>query len=253
MSDPKVSCLTATHGRYSFLKEAITFFLDQDYPNKEMIILNNHEVPLIVDLPNIKVFNFPGHKTLGECRNTLVDLAFGDLVRTWDDDDIYLPWSIRQGVEGFLLAKEKGLTINAWKPVKSWSYRVDKNKIEPSGNAYEATWLVEAKFAREVKYRKGGGDEHKLLATALQETNSMIRGTVKPSEYSYAYRWGSSLCRISGTLNHPKMTVADRTTRWMRLNDDHGNGEPIKEVVEVNHYYDLFKEKAKEIEENDGR
>jgi hypothetical protein len=74
-NQPLVSCLTATYGRYSFLKEAISFFQDQDYPNKEMIILNNHPVPLVVELPNIKVFNFPGHRTLGECRNTLVDLT----------------------------------------------------------------------------------------------------------------------------------------------------------------------------------
>ena len=50
---PLVSCLTATAGRFSVLREAVACFLAQDYPEKELVILNNHPTPLVCDLPGV--------------------------------------------------------------------------------------------------------------------------------------------------------------------------------------------------------
>ena len=57
------------------------------------IILNNHPEPLKCDLPQVQIYNEPGYETLGDCRNRLLELASGEFVRTWDDDDLYMPWS----------------------------------------------------------------------------------------------------------------------------------------------------------------
>ena len=58
---------------------------------EELIILNNHPVPLICHLPQVTIINEPGYPSLGDCRNRLLELATGEYVRTWDDDDLYLP------------------------------------------------------------------------------------------------------------------------------------------------------------------
>jgi len=230
MTKKKVSCLTATYGRYAVLCEAVSCFAEQDYPEKELIILNNHEVPLVCDLPNVTVINEPGHKTLGDCRNRLLELATGDYVRTWDDDDLYLSWAISQGVENIGSAP-------AWKPLLSYGWRVDKDLIYLGGNKYEASWTVRADIAKKYGYLpKSGGNEHNCLEEGIGKEGGIAKGNVMPS---YVYRWGSGLCRISGSLDKNDLSLKrtiQRTERWMALNNNHGNGKPIM-LVDLSKYW----------------
>jgi len=53
MSNPLVSCLCCTYNRKEPLEEAIQCFVDQDYKNKELIILNDQEgITLKLDNPS---------------------------------------------------------------------------------------------------------------------------------------------------------------------------------------------------------
>ena len=230
---PLVSCLTATHGRFIFLQEAVSCFLQQDYKNKELIILNNHSVSLQCDLPQVRIYNEPGYPSLGDCRNRLLDLAKGDYVRTWDDDDLYMPWAISQGVE------QIG-NHPAWKPKYSWSWRVDRDQINLNGNKYEASWTTRSEVARRFGYLGlSGGNEHNSLEWGLKEVGGIASSPVKAS---YVYRWGSTLCRISGSLNKTDLTeetTRRRTERWQKLNNDTGDGNPI-EPVDLSGYWQKF-------------
>jgi hypothetical protein len=234
----KVSCLTATHGRYSVLEEAISCFLEQTYQDKELIILNNHPVPIVCDLPQVTVINGEHYKTLGDCRNRLLELATGHYVKTWDDDDLYLPWAISQGVESF----PDGADI--WQPEKSWSWHKSNKTIDFRGNVYEASWITLASSARDVGYLEGsGGNEHAPLKKLKR-----VRGKITPCEASYVYTWGTGLCHISGTLGH-KNGVEWRTERWKKRNNDHGSEEPIKKVS-LNHYWEMLQERACELDDH---
>src|SRR5687768_14508500 len=104
----------ATHGRYEKVCETLACFLDQDYPHRELVILNNHPVPLEYDHPLVRIYNEPKYPSLGHCRDRLLELARGEFVRTWDDDDLYLPWTLSQGV-GHI-----PVDAAAWKPARSW-------------------------------------------------------------------------------------------------------------------------------------
>jgi glycosyltransferase involved in cell wall biosynthesis len=215
------------------LTEAISCFLEQDYPNRELIILNNHPVPLVCDLPQVTVYNEPGYASLGDCRNRLLELANGKLVRTWDDDDLYMPWAISQGVENIGDAP-------AWKPYQSWGWRMDRDDVYLSGNTYEASWTTRTNVARRFGYLGlSGGNEHNSLEAGIKSLGGIVKGKVKPS---YVYRWGSGLCRISGSLDKNDLSeerVKARTERWMKMNDDTGNGKPI-EPVDMSQYWDRF-------------
>lgn len=240
----KVDCLTATHGRYTVLKEAITCFIQQDYKDKELTVLNTHEVPIVCNLPQVTIINQPGDMPLGACRNMMLNITHGELVRTWDDDDLYMPWAISQGVEylnGYV----------AWKPKYGWSWRVDRNEITLSGNKYEASWTVR----RETMERYGyimiaGGNEHNAIEGGLQRDYGGIqKGNVKPS---YVYRWGTGLCRISGSLNKNDLsedTTRKRTDRWLSLNDDHGDAKPI-ETVDLSKYWEMFDSEWEKVKHN---
>jgi len=231
-----VSCLTATHGRYKVLCEAVTCFVEQDYSDKELIILNNHPVPLVCDLPQVTIYNEPGYQTLGDCRNRLLELADGEFVRTWDDDDLYLPWAISQGVEHIC-------DDIAWKPLYSIGWRVDRDQLYLGGNAYEASWTVKTEIAKKFKYLSlSGGNEHNSLEIGIRKLGGIKKDDVQPS---YAYRWGSGLVRISGSLNKNDLseeTTIKRTNRWCSHNDDHGNESPIKLVSLVPYWERIEKE-----------
>ncbi|WP_159462607.1 glycosyltransferase [Caballeronia glebae] len=38
---PLISCIMPTYGRPAYVDEAVAMFLAQDYPNKELIIVNS--------------------------------------------------------------------------------------------------------------------------------------------------------------------------------------------------------------------
>lgn len=101
MSD-LVSCLTATFNRPILLGESIKCFLDQDYDNKELIVLNDQEgVHLTMEFcpSNIRIINHPQRfSSLGEKRNYLKKLGHGKYFLTWDDDDLYVPFRISESV-----------------------------------------------------------------------------------------------------------------------------------------------------------
>jgi len=83
-----------TYDRPELLEEAIYCFLQQTYPHKELIILNDRaEQTIIFDHPLVKVHNLKTRFTnTGEKRRHCASLATGDYLQFWDDDDIHLPW-----------------------------------------------------------------------------------------------------------------------------------------------------------------
>lgn len=93
---PLISCVMPTYGRPLYVNEAVAMFLRQDYPDRELIVLNDCPGQTYVcDLPQVRVVNRPErYPTLGEKRNGAIELARGELIAVWDDDDVYLPWRL---------------------------------------------------------------------------------------------------------------------------------------------------------------
>jgi glycosyltransferase involved in cell wall biosynthesis len=94
--NPLISCVMPTYGRPDYVDEAVRMFLDQDYENKELIILNDLAIQeYYCDLPAVKVINTKTRfKTLGDKRNACIEAARGEIIAVWDDDDLYLPWRL---------------------------------------------------------------------------------------------------------------------------------------------------------------
>ncbi|WP_391564936.1 glycosyltransferase [Allorhodopirellula solitaria] len=79
-------------------------FLAQDYPQKELIILNDCDGQIFrFDHPQVRVVNqSQRYATLGEKRNACIKLAEGEVIAVWDDDDVYLPWRFSDAVSEML-------------------------------------------------------------------------------------------------------------------------------------------------------
>lgn len=87
---PLVSCIMPTAGRLAFVPQAIAHFLRQDYPHKELIILDDGAEPaasLVPPHPAIRYIHMEHKASIGAKRNLACEMAGGDIIVHWDDDD----------------------------------------------------------------------------------------------------------------------------------------------------------------------
>ncbi len=102
---PLVSCIMPTANRRAFVPHAIQLFQAQDYPCRELVILDDGDDPvgdLIPDDPAIRYFRLSGRRTVGAKRNLACEYAAGDVIVHWDDDDYSAPWRITRQVAHLL-------------------------------------------------------------------------------------------------------------------------------------------------------
>jgi len=94
---PLVSCVMPTFDRRSFVPQSVHYFLRQDYPTKELIIVDDSP-ERVKDLlpadPRITYHRLDAKTVLGAKRNLACDLARGSIIIHWDDDD----WASRDRV-----------------------------------------------------------------------------------------------------------------------------------------------------------
>jgi Glycosyl transferase family 2/Methyltransferase domain len=102
--EPLVSCIMPTCDRRRFVGRAIRYFRDQDYPNRELVIIDDG-ADCVADLipadPRIRYVRLPERRTIGAKRNLACEHAHGELVVHWDDDDWSAPWRLGYQVEMF--------------------------------------------------------------------------------------------------------------------------------------------------------
>jgi hypothetical protein len=88
---PLVSCLMVTRNRPQLALRAVSSFLGQTYPNRELVIVDESETDWSPQLPEsdkIRWHHIPSGKgPLGKMRNLSLQLAAGSVVMQWDDDD----------------------------------------------------------------------------------------------------------------------------------------------------------------------
>lgn len=92
----KISCVTVTKGRLELLQKSVQCYINQTYPNKELVVLsqaeNNESIRewlMSLNRTDIIFAEAPSDTCLGEMRNTSIELAHGDIICQWDDDDLY--------------------------------------------------------------------------------------------------------------------------------------------------------------------
>ncbi len=91
-----------TADRRTFVPRAIAQFLAQDYPNREIVVLDDGRDP-VEDLmppdPRVRYVREERRSPLGVKRNRACELARGDVIVHWDDDDWSASWRVRYQIE----------------------------------------------------------------------------------------------------------------------------------------------------------
>lgn len=115
MIEPLVSCLTVTADRPELMAIALRCFELQTYQNRELVVIddgNQDLSPLFDNSPcsskiqYVKIRKNPD-ATLGDLRNLSIEVAHGDWLIQWDDDDWYHPQRIETQLQ-YALEHQKG-------------------------------------------------------------------------------------------------------------------------------------------------
>jgi glycosyltransferase involved in cell wall biosynthesis len=101
-SMPLVTCIMPTCNRREWIERSIHSFLTQDYLNRELLIVDDGTDAISDLLPpdsRIRYHRLDRRLTIGAKRNLACELAGGDLIAHWDDDDWYPAWRLSRQVE----------------------------------------------------------------------------------------------------------------------------------------------------------
>ena len=87
---PLVSCIMPTRNRRRFVGQAIWYFLRQEYPARELIVLDDGDESVADLVPKderIHYARLEQRMSVGAKRNLACEMSRGELIAHWDDDD----------------------------------------------------------------------------------------------------------------------------------------------------------------------
>ena len=128
-----MTCLCLTQNRRNWLPKAIECFLNQTYPNRELLIIADGESvrDLVPSDPQIRLVEIDP-RNIGEKRNFGCSRARGSVIAHWDDDDHSEPERLSdqvarlvesgKAVTGYFAMRFHEVTSNRW-----WQYRSRPN------------------------------------------------------------------------------------------------------------------------------
>lgn len=99
---PLVSCIMPTRDRRAFVPHAIACFQHQTYTNCELIIVDDGPDPIADLVPKdqrIRYIYRESISNVGAKRNRACEMAQGQIIAHWDDDDWYAPTRLQRQVQ----------------------------------------------------------------------------------------------------------------------------------------------------------
>ena len=138
---PRVSCIMPTRDRRAFVAQAVRYFLRQDYPDTELIVVDDgydKVADLMPDDPRIRYLRLPAVQSVGAKRNVACQHATGEIIAHWDDDDWSAPGRLRSQVFALLGsgADVCGLSeVLHYRPLRgdAWLYRAGDTRPAVAG------------------------------------------------------------------------------------------------------------------------
>lgn len=124
---PLVSCIMPTRDRPDFVLQSIRYFQQQDYPHRELIIVDDGPTGLqqqLPDDPRIRYVHLSAGRSIGAKRNYACSLAQGRFIAQWDDDDWYAPNRLSAQVAPILTGAIdiSGLTGTIFFDLEAWAF-----------------------------------------------------------------------------------------------------------------------------------
>jgi O-antigen biosynthesis protein len=122
---PLISCIMPTHDRPAFVAQSVRYFLRQDYPHTELIIVDDGAALVRAGLPDdgrVRYVRSRKPLSVGHKRNLACEEARGEIIAHWDDDDWYAPHRLGHQVAPLLAGRADicGLEPALFLDVEQW-------------------------------------------------------------------------------------------------------------------------------------
>ncbi len=186
----KIAAVCVTFLRPKQLGWMVHCFLQQDHPDRELVILDDAGQYDSQQGDRWRLVStnkrFP---SLGEKRNAAAALVSNnvDAVAVWDDDDLYLPWALRASAAALALApwSRPSLVLH---PRKDGSL-----SRHQTGGLFHGGWAYTQKaFDRVGGYPAMGNGEDRALARRLERAGVKWSDPCRLGfEPFYVYPWGT--------------------------------------------------------------
>lgn len=230
----KATALMCTYGRHYFVERSVRMFLEQDYENKHLVIFQNSPIfqTLDQDYPNITLVNQTGFNTMGDVFEEAIKHlpSDTDLVFIWDDDDIYFPNHLRNGVAGIIKYKKL-----AYKP--QYSLFRDRFEISRVSNTLEATWALRKELLFNVGFSKYNfSDSHRAWVTYCKENDEV--SVDEDSPITFCYTWNNP----EGLVIHTSAIEKRLDSKEIHHLYSNDNGDGIITPCELNDLINLYAE-----------
>lgn len=220
-------------------------FLDQDYENKVMLIYNNSDVKLSLDEsllkePIILINNHIDSKTgqpytnLGAIYNDAIKYVPYNvhLLNGADDDDIFLPNHISEGVKGYLRGRFTNPNSKMYKPLFSYHVYLDQPAVKVA-NVMEPSMFVNIDHIKQYGYHENTENQHHKWIEALGKNCYVDEAGTPTMIYDWSQEIGT--WKTSGDPTNPL-----NFTNYSNNSLDHGDGI-ITPWESCQKYYDLIK------------
>lgn len=159
-----VSCIMPTRNRREFVPRAIECFLAQTYALRELVILDNGEsvADLIPKDDRIRYIRMAAKSTTGQLRNLCCQVARGEFIAHWDDDDWSHPERLAEqvaAIEGYQATGYNSIYFHG--PGKNEVHRYEGAKAYALGTS--------------LFYRRAWWDKTRFPALLVGEDNEFVR------------------------------------------------------------------------------
>lgn len=119
-----------TADRRRFVDQALRCWARQTHPDRELVILDDGATPLpeeVAALSGVRLHRAPPGMSLGAKRNLLCELAKGDIIAHWDDDDWHGPERLSRQLaaleDGAAVVGARDLLFYAPLAAEAWRFR----------------------------------------------------------------------------------------------------------------------------------
>lgn len=113
---PPVSCILVTRDRPAFFRQALRCFSAQDYPRKELIVVDDGTTAVgrqCARLPDVTYIQLRSSVPTGTKLNIGIEAARGEILQKLDDDDFYAPGFLAAAVRRLRRARREDALV-AW-------------------------------------------------------------------------------------------------------------------------------------------
>lgn len=181
----KVTCVCPTYRRPKLLENAIACFLAQSYPHKELIVLDDAGELPEASGPGWRIVSTPNRfESIGAKYNAICEMATGDVIAVWEDDDIYLPDHLMR------MSREIHYGAEFVKDSRMWSLYTGELEMESAAGRGHAALVFTKDLWGRVKWPET--DQPEFDQTFIANLDAASPAVPAMGLPTYVYRHGST-------------------------------------------------------------